>query len=88
MGTGTINGNIEMGGTMAPGDSVGSFAINGVYAQTSNGTFELEVTSGGFDQLTVGGMVSLDGTLDILLEQGFNPAVGTVYKFLLFPRAG
>ena len=29
-------------------------------------------------------MVSLDGTLEILLAQGFDPAVGTTYKFLLF----
>ena len=83
MGTGAINGDIKMGGTMAPGDSAGAFTISGAYTQTPNGIFELEINSSSFDQLTVGGMVSLDGTLDILLEQGFDPAVGTVYKFLL-----
>ncbi len=83
-GTGTINGDVFMNGTMAPGDSPGAFTISGNYTQTTNGTFELEILNSGFDQLTVGGMVSLDGTLDVLLAQGFDPALGTTYKFLFF----
>ena len=84
-GTGTVLGSgFFWGGTMAPGDPVGAFTITGNYFQDSSSTFEQEILSSGFDQLIVGGQVSLDGTLDILLAQGFDPAVGTTYKFLLF----
>ena len=32
--------------------------------------------------INVNGSALLDGTLDILLKAGFNPAVGSTYKFL------
>ena len=28
--------------------------------------------------------VSLDGTLNVLLQSGFNPAVGSTYEFIVF----
>ena len=36
-----------------------------------------------FGQVNVAGSASLDGTLDILLQSGYNPAVGTSFTFLL-----
>ena len=34
------------------------------------------------------GNASLDGTLDILLQGGFNPTVGSTYDFILFTPGG
>ena len=50
--------------------------VDGNYTQGSNATLAIEVESGGHDQLNVTGDASLDGTLDILTESGFNPPVG------------
>jgi hypothetical protein len=36
----------------------------------------------------VTGGASLDGTLDILLQGGFNPAVGSTYEIILFSPGG
>ena len=89
MGTGTVFGVVESYyGTMAPGDSVGTFTISYLYSQSEEGIFEVEIFPSGFDQLKVGGLVELDGTLVILLAEGYNPAVATTYKFILCPPGG
>lgn len=85
MGTGTISGGVYMpGGTLAPGDSAGVFAIGGGYYQGDLGTFELEILTSGFDQLKVGGVVSLDGILMVLLENGYNPPIDSTFEFIQF----
>ena len=85
MGTGTLSGSVGVdGGTMAPGDSAGILTIDGDYYQGDFGTFELEILTGGFDQLKVGGKVSLDGILMVLLENGYNPAIGSTFNFIQF----
>lgn len=61
------------------------------YLQYSNGTLEEEISQGavlkgtaGKITLYQGGAVFLDGTLNIQLQSGFNPQVGTTYKILDF----
>ncbi|HMK28295.1 MAG TPA: PEP-CTERM sorting domain-containing protein, partial [Terriglobales bacterium] len=87
---GTIVGNVTMSGTISPGDNVltaGALAITGNYTQTSTGVFDLGI--GGllagtqFDLLTVNGQGFLDGTLDVSLENGFFPALGDTFTFLV-----
>jgi fibronectin-binding autotransporter adhesin len=54
------------------------------FIQLSNGTFgEMINSATAFGQLNVAGSASLNGTLDILLKSGYNPAVGTSFTFLL-----
>jgi filamentous hemagglutinin family protein len=66
-GAGTITGNVNNTGTVAPGASPGSINIVGNYTQTSTGTLQIELggTAAGssFDQLTVSGNAALDGAL-------------------------
>ena len=74
-GTGTINGNVLMGGTLMPGDAPGTLTIFGNYEQTSTGTFDELLSPSSHSLLDVNGNAVLDhGTgLEIALLNGFNP---------------
>ena len=65
-GSGRINGNVNnSGGTVSPGDSPGTLAINGNYTQGSAGTLDIEFTNSAHDLLNVSGLVTTGGTLDV-----------------------
>jgi hypothetical protein len=54
------------------------------FIQLANGTFgEMINSATAFGQVNVAGSASLNGTLDILLMSGYNPAVGTSFTYLL-----
>ncbi|HZM12065.1 MAG TPA: PEP-CTERM sorting domain-containing protein, partial [Candidatus Limnocylindrales bacterium] len=54
------------------------------FIQLSTGTFgEMINSATAFGVVNVAGSASLNGTLDILLQTGYNPAVGTSFTFLL-----
>jgi hypothetical protein len=83
---GTLAGNVVNRGLVRPGPSVGTFTITGDYTQTVAGLLSLEIggrTAGvAYDRLTVGGSVTLDGTLELLLVSGFSPVVGDAFAVL------
>jgi fibronectin-binding autotransporter adhesin len=54
------------------------------YIQLANGTLGEMISSTTFGVINVNGSVLLDGTLAILLQGGYNPGVGSTYKFLNF----
>ncbi len=63
-GTGLLIGDVTNRGTLSPGNSPGTLSINGDFAQTATGTFDLEVASpAAFDRLLVTGTAALAGTL-------------------------
>ena len=76
-GTGTINGNVVMGGTLTPGalGAPGAITIFGNYEQTGNGTFDELMGPLSHSFLDVSGNVSLDSGafLDITLLDGYDP---------------
>ena len=81
-----VNGDLtNAGGTLAPGQSVGSTTIYGDYDQQA-GTLEIEL--GGllagtqFDQLVVSGAATLAGTLDVSLINGYT--LGATQEFEIF----
>jgi hypothetical protein len=79
-GTGTINGNVLMAGTMMPGDAPGTLTIIGNYEQTSTGIFEEQMSPYSQAFLDVSGNVVLDpgAFLDIILLNGYNPLGQTI----------
>jgi hypothetical protein len=91
---GTITGNVMMAGTIAPAGTIsdhnvpltpGTLNINGNYTQTGAGIFNLGIggtSAGTFGLLTVGGIASLNGTLNINLLNGFFPTDGETFTFL------
>ena len=71
-GSGTIGGNVDNGGTIAPGNSPGVLTIDGNLNNSTGGTIAIEIegTGGageadGHDQVQVTGSSTLDGTLNI-----------------------
>jgi hypothetical protein len=84
-GTGRVDGNVTVQGTMRPGDSLGTLTINGLYQQMAGST--LDILLGGanaeqFGQLIVNGDAVLGGTLDVELFNGFDPTSGEVFEIL------
>ncbi|MBT9504128.1 MAG: hypothetical protein IV092_22985 [Burkholderiaceae bacterium] len=65
MGTGTFATNaLTNAGHLAPGSSAGTLTLNGSYAQTGAGSFDVELAGSlAFDRFMINGTASLDGTL-------------------------
>jgi hypothetical protein len=88
IGNGTFTGPIRNnGGIVGPGHSPGKITVNGDYTQGANGTLNIEIGGAaagtGYDQLQVSGTAALGGTLNLSLINGFRPAVGDVFPFIL-----
>jgi hypothetical protein len=88
-GTGTLAGNFQNAGRLAPGNSPGIITINGNYTQAADGVLEIEVgglTPGNgpnyHDQVIVSGTAALDGRLEVPLVNGFVPALNNEITFL------
>lgn len=76
-GNATISGNISNSGLLSPGNSPGTFTINGDYTALATAIHKFEVAgtaSGSYDKLSVTGSVNLNGTLNVSLINGFVPA--------------
>jgi len=84
-GSGTISGDVNnSGGTISPGNSPGMLAIEGDFTQGDDGTLLIELAGTEHDVLQVGGEVSLDGTLEVSLVDGFQPAPGDTFDIFDF----
>ena len=84
-GTGTILGDLNNTGTLAPGNSPGILTIAGNLSLNSGGTLKIEIAGadlGQFDQVNVGGSAILGGTLIIRILDGFTPQAGQQFAFL------
>ncbi len=86
-GNGVIVGNVvNLGGTVAPGVSVGELTIDGTFAQEAGGVLSVEI--GGYtpgteyDVLTITGDATLAGQVDVSFPGGFVPAVDDTFVIL------
>ncbi len=75
--SGTVQGHLQNAGLVSPGDSSGIQNVD-TFTQTAGGTLQIEIagTGGaraadGHDQLVVANGASLNGTLEIVLFNGF-----------------
>ena len=85
-GSGAVNAAVDnAAGSVAPGASAGTLAINGDYTQGIAGNFAVELTgtgAGQFDVLSVAGGVNLGGSIAISAIDGFVPSVGDSFIVL------
>ncbi len=86
-GSGTIGGDLNnSGGTVSPGNSPGVMEVQGDYNQSAAASLSIEIagTAAGaqHDVLVVGGEATLDGTLEVSLIDGFQPASGDSFDIL------
>ncbi|WP_041277474.1 autotransporter family protein [Desulfotalea psychrophila] len=65
-GNGSIIGDVDSAGIIAPGNSIGKLTINGNLSQTSSSDLQIEFGDGGYDQLVVSGTAHLDGSLSLI----------------------
>ncbi len=85
-GSGTLVGDLNNAGSVAPGNSPGKITVTGDYTQTTAGSLEIEIggttSETGYDILTVENSATLAGTLEVSLWDGFIPAVGDQFFIL------
>ncbi|MBI2799084.1 MAG: VPLPA-CTERM sorting domain-containing protein [Gammaproteobacteria bacterium] len=83
---GTLQGAVNNHGTIAPGESPGTLTIQGDLVQAADGKLVIEIggnTPGTlYDVLNVTGKLTLGGTLEIDLLNGFTPGPNDVFDFL------
>ncbi len=90
---GVITGDIVNFGTVAPGPMAGKLTILGGFTQATSGKLAIEIGGSApgfnFDQLNVTGSVSLDGELDLIPLNGYDPALDSQFRVLPYAsRAG
>lgn len=87
-GTGTINANLRTQNTarVSPGGAaIGTLTVNGNYQQGATSIFDVQVTNGSADRLTVSGAASIAGTIQ-LNQLGAAPVKGQ--QFILLSGSG
>lgn len=83
IGNGTVDGDLENRGIIAPGDLMGSLDVTGDFEQRTNGALTVELASdSSFDQILIDGNAKLNGTLNVSLIGGFAPAPGSTFVIL------
>lgn len=86
-GNGTIMGDVRNGGVITPGFSPGTIGVQGNYTQTLSGTLKIEMELDGvpaLDQFTVDGHAILSGTLEVVITDGYEPAIGETFKVMTY----
>ena len=88
-GTKTLEGDFILSdGLISPGNSPGKITVTGNFTMGSNGTYKCEIkdltgSGSGHDQIDVSGNISLDGTLDIVLD-GYTPNASNEFQIMKF----
>lgn len=74
---------VQSGGTLAPGNSIGTLTVSGSLSFAAGSTYQVEVNAAGQgDKIVVSGMATLNGgTVEVLAENG-NYADATSYTIL------
>ena len=76
---GTIQGDVVNDGEVDMGATVGTIVVTGNFTQGENATLSIKISgpfANEFDQLSVLGAATLDGTLNAELTNGFTPSPG------------
>jgi hypothetical protein len=84
-GSGTIEGDVQNNGSIAPGSSPGAIAVTGNYTQAQTGSLLMEIAGVGpenFDALNITGGANLDGLLNVSLLDGFVPSASDSFAIL------
>jgi hypothetical protein len=90
-GKGTIRASVISSGYIQPGDSPGALTIDGTLTQNAAGILEMEIAGASagteYDQLAVTGSATFNGTLNVLLTNGFVPQENQVFTLFTAPNA-
>lgn len=78
-GVGTVLGDTVLAGTLSPGNSPGMMTFAGALSLQNTAVVQMELSGLGVDNITVGGLLTYDGTLAITLVGGYRPEVGETF---------
>lgn len=79
-GIGNVLGDTFVAGTLAPGNSPGEMNFAGNLFLESTAVVQMELASATvYDQITVGGLLTYDGTLSITFLGGYIPTEGATF---------
>jgi probable HAF family extracellular repeat protein len=84
-GTGTISGDLTNAAALSIGDAstTGTLTITGSYTQTAAGTLSVYLAAVGMSgELAVGGVATLDGTLDVRRAPDYTPRTNDTFVVL------
>lgn len=87
-GSGVIGGNVTVEGLLSPGNSPGQLTLLNDLTLQEGALLEIQIagiTSGLYDQLDVQGVFTADGTLNLMLIDGYVPLFGS--SFVIFNGA-
>ena len=80
-GTGTLPSTTINGGTLAPGNSIGTITVQGNFTQ-NGGTYQVELSPLPADRVNVSGTATINGGTVQLLAQPGSYAKSTTYTFV------
>jgi PKD repeat protein len=87
-GVGTIQSDTINAAQINLGSGPGKLDVSGAYTQTAAGTLKMRIggTAVGsqYDQFSISGAATLNGTLDVTLINAFGPAVSDTFQLLTF----
>ena len=90
-GAGSFSGNVKFNASYSPGNSPASVSLAGNTTFGANSRLDMELggtTEGsGYDHLNIGGQLTIGGTLNVSLINGFHPAAGQSFDLLDFDVA-
>ena len=82
-GIGTIQGDVTNAATVSLGDQPGTLTIQGNYTQTADGVLDIAIDgTSRYGQTAITGIATLDGILNVSLDNGFIPSGGDVFAVL------
>lgn len=85
VGNATVGGNLNNNANVSPGDGIGTMTVEGNYNQGADGELSIQIGGNGqFDVMRVLGIMDVDGTLNVSLLGGYDPAVGESFQVFNF----
>jgi autotransporter-associated beta strand protein len=86
-GTGNVHGAVNGHGTVSPGDAPGTLTVNSYTQPMGSGRLLIDIagtSAGQFSVLNVLGNTNVNGFLDPVLLDSFNPSIGDQFIFLKY----
>src|SRR5262249_40436648 len=83
-GTGTLGNAIINGGTLSPGNSIGTLTVNGNLVMTAAASYLVEISPTSADRTNVGGSATLAGTV----QAAFAPGSYVTRTYTILSAAG
>lgn len=76
------NVTVAANGRINPGVTIGELTVSGNVSFATGSFFDINLDGVGFDKLTINGGATLDGTLNVVVPEGFVAAAGATFPVL------